>query len=176
MKPIGVVRRVDDLGRIVIPKEIRKTLRIRDGEALEIFVEKDMIALKKYSTMKDLDDVSADLANSINQTLLKDVLVTDLDKVIATSVNKSDKYMEKRLSKYLENQMLTREIVIEKNIINIEFIDSTREKCSYVISPIISSGDAIGSVIVFSNTESISDLEVKMAALSANFLAKYIEQ
>ena len=75
MKSTGVVRRVDDLGRIVIPKEIRRTLRIRDGESLEIFVDREMIALKKFSKMSDMDDVSKELVEIINANIKKTVLI-----------------------------------------------------------------------------------------------------
>ena len=83
MKSTGVVRRVDDLGRIVIPKEIRRTLRIRDGESLEIFVDREMIALKKFSKMSDMDDVSKELVEIINANIKKTVLITDRDKFVA---------------------------------------------------------------------------------------------
>ena len=100
MKTTGVVRRIDDLGRIVIPKEIRRNLRIRDGESLEIFVEDEMIALKKYSSMNDLNDICKDLVNTINQVLLKNVLITDRDSVIAISGNNKNAYFKKNISKY----------------------------------------------------------------------------
>ena len=85
METTGVVRRIDDLGRIVIPKEIRRTLRIKDGSSLEIFVEKDMVALKKYSSIKSLGDFAELYADSINQTLGNIVIITDCDSVIACS-------------------------------------------------------------------------------------------
>ena len=71
MKTTGVVRRIDDLGRIVIPKEIRRTLRIRDGESLEIFVDREMIALKKYSSMDDMTEIAKTLADTISSTIKK---------------------------------------------------------------------------------------------------------
>ena len=102
MRTTGVVRRIDDLGRIVITKEMRRTLRIHDGESLEIFVEDEMIALKKYSSMSDLNDISNDLSNTINKVLLKEVLITDRDKVISSSGNLKGKYQENYISKFLE--------------------------------------------------------------------------
>ena len=143
MRTTGVVRRIDDLGRIVIPKEMRRTLRIHDGESLEIFVEDEMIALKKYSSMSDLNDISNDLSNTINKVLLKEVLITDRDKVISSSGNLKGKYQEKNISKYLEEKLANRETVIEKSVKEVEFVDGQIEKCSYTISPIIMNGDAI---------------------------------
>lgn len=176
MKTTGVVRRIDDLGRIVIPKEMRRTLRIRDGESLEIFVEDEMISLKKYSSMSDLNDIANDLVNVINQILSKEVMITDRDKVISISGNLKNKYIGKNISKFLEKKLSNREVIIEKNLIDVEFIDSQKEKCSYTLTPILMNGDVIGTVIIFSLKESITDMEVKMANLVSKFLGKHIEE
>ena len=87
MKATGVVRRIDDLGRIVIPKEIRRNLRIRDGESLEIFVDGDNIVLKKYSIMKNIDEYASNLVDSLYSLVKKSVVITDCDSVIACSGN-----------------------------------------------------------------------------------------
>lgn len=176
MRTTGVVRRIDDLGRIVIPKEMRRTLRIHDGESLEIFVEDEMIALKKYSSMSDLNDISNDLSNTINKVLLKEVLITDRDKVISSSGNLKSKYQGKNISKYLEEKLANRETVIEKSVKEVEFVDGQIEKCSYTISPIIMNGDAIGTVVIFTVSDSITDIEVKMANMASKFLGKHIEE
>lgn len=176
MKTTGVVRRIDDLGRIVIPKEMRRTLRIRDGESLEIFVEDEMIALKKYSSMSDLTDLSDDLVNTINQVISKDVLITDRDKVISISGNLKSKYLGHSISKFLEQKLNSRELVIEKNKIEVEFVEGIKEICSYTLTPILTNGDIVGAVVIFSLNDSITDTEVKMANLTSNFLGKYIEE
>ena len=176
MKTTGVVRRIDDLGRIVIPKEIRRTLRIRDGESLEIYVEDEMIALKKFSSMNDLNDICKDLVNTINQTLSKNVLITDRDCVISFSGNNKNNYLNKSISKYLEEVLNNREIVVEKDKVEVEFIDNLKEEYSYTISPIITNGDVIGSVIIFSDLEDITDLEAKLAAITSSFLSRHIEE
>ena len=176
MKTTGVVRRIDDLGRIVIPKEIRRTLRIRDGESLEIFVEDEMIALKKYSSMNDLNDICKDLVNTINQTLGKNVLITDRDSVISISGNNKNNYLNKSISKYLEEKLKNREIVVEKSKTDVEFVEDIKDKYSYTISPIITNGDVVGSVVIFSDDNNITDLEVKIAAFVSNFIGKHIEE
>ena len=176
MKTTGVVRRIDDLGRIVIPKEIRRTLRIRDGESLEIFVEDEMIALKKYSSMNDLNDICKDLVNTINHTLEKNVLITDRDSVISMSGNNKNKYLNKSISKYLEEKIKNREIVIEKNKKEVEFVENIKDKCSYTISPIITNGDVIGTIVIFSDDSDITDIEVKVSAFVSNFIGKHIEE
>ena len=120
MKSTGVVRRVDDLGRIVIPKEIRRTLRIRDGESLEIFVDREMIALKKFSTMTDMDDISKQLVDIVNTVTHQNVFITDRDNFIAGSGNLRKKYLNKPISKSLELIMKERKTIVESSLHPIE--------------------------------------------------------
>ena len=175
MKSTGVVRRVDDLGRIVIPKEIRRTLRIRDGESLEIFVDREMIALKKFSKMTDMDEISKQLVDIVNTVTGQNVFITDRDNFIAGSGNLRKKYMNKPISKYLESVMKERENVTEHGLHDIELIDSVSEKYAYVISPVIMNGDAIGLVLILSE-QNIGEVEEKMADVVSKFLGKHIEE
>ena len=174
MKSTGVVRRVDDLGRIVIPKEIRQTLRIRDGESLEIFVDREMIALKKFSKMSDMDDVSKQLVDIINAAINKTVLVTDRDKFIAGALKK--KYFEANISHYLEGVMRNRESIVFNNVQNISLVEGDIEKLASIIVPIIMNGDVMGLVLVLSEKSDIGQLEEKMATVAAQFLGKHIEE
>lgn len=176
MKSTGVVRRVDDLGRIVIPKEIRRTLRIRDGESLEIFVDREMIALKKFSKMTDIDEVSKQLVDIINGVINKNVFITDRDKFIAASGSLKRKYFNKNISKFLENIMRDRKTVIESTTHEIELVDLDKENLAYIISPIIMNGDAIGLVLVLSEKNDIGQTEEKLASVTAQFLGKHIEE
>ncbi len=176
MKSTGVVRRVDDLGRIVIPKEIRRTLRIRDGESLEIFVDREMIALKKFSKMTDMEEVSKQLVDIMNGAINKTVLITDRDRFIAASGNLKKKYLDKNISKYLETIMKDRKNVLESSVHEVELLDNDRESLSYVIHPIIMNGDAIGLVIVISDQSNIGQAEEKLVSVVAQFLGKHIEE
>lgn len=175
MKSTGVVRRVDDLGRIVIPKEIRRTLRIRDGESLEIFVDREMIALKKFSKMTDMDEISKQLVDIVNSVTGQSVFITDRDNFIAASGNLKKKYLNKPISKALEFIMKERSIVVERELHSIELIDSDEEQFAYVISPVIMNGDAIGLVLIVSE-QSIGQVEEKMADVVSKFLGKHIEE
>ena len=176
MKSTGVVRRVDDLGRIVIPKEIRRTLRIRDGESLEIFVDREMIALKKFSKMTDMDEIAKQLVDIINGVINKNVFITDRDCFIAGSGNLRKKYLSKSISKHLETIMKDRKVVIEDGLHEIELIEAEKENLAYVISPVIMNGDAIGLVLVLSEKSDIGQTDEKMAAVVAKFLGKHIEE
>ena len=176
MKSTGVVRRVDDLGRIVIPKEIRRTLRIRDGESLEIFVDKETIALKKISKMTDIEDISKELVDIINNNINKNIFITDRDKFIAASGNLRKKYIDKNISKYLEKVMNDRKIVLENTKHEIELLDNIKDFLSYIICPIIMNGDAIGLLLIISEKDDISISDEKIAYVTTQFLGKHIEE
>lgn len=176
MKSTGVVRRVDDLGRIVIPKEIRRTLRIRDGESLEIFVDKETIALKKFSKMTDIEDISKELVDIINNNINKNIFITDRDKFIAASGNLRKKYIDKNISKYLEKVMNDRKIVLENTKHEIELLDNIKDFLSYIICPIIMNGDAIGLLLILSEKDDISISDEKIAYVTTQFLGKHIEE
>lgn len=175
MKPTGVVRRIDELGRIVIPKEIRRSLRIRDGESLEIFVEKDMVALKKYSSMSDLEDVAKQVTDSIYQALKVPILVTDRDSFIAVTGNLKKKYYGKSISNTLEKVLLEREMLLESNSSKIDLSNDVFEEGSYVMCPILVDGDSVGLVVMLSLERPIGELEEKVAQITAQFLGKHIE-
>ena len=102
MKNTGVVRRIDDLGRIVIPKEIRKTLRIKDGESLEIFLSSDNIVLKKYSPLEGLQNFYKTYTDSIYSEIGNNVIIVDRDKVVAVSGDLRKKYLDKGISSELD--------------------------------------------------------------------------
>ena len=176
MKSTGVVRRVDDLGRIVIPKEIRRTLRIRDGESLEIFVDREMIALKKFSTMTDMDEISKQLVDIVNSVTNQNVFITDRDNFIAGSGSLRKKYLNNPISKSLELIMKERKTIVEHSLHSIELSDSVVEEYAYVICPIIMNGDAIGLVLIVSESSNIGQVEEKMADVVSKFLGKHIEE
>lgn len=175
MKSTGVVRRVDDLGRIVIPKEIRRTLRIRDGESLEIFVDREMIALKKFSKMTDMGDISKQLVDIVHSVTGHSVFITDRDGFISASGHLKKKYLNKPISKTLEMIMKERSTIVEKSAHSIELLESLEEAYAYVISPVIMNGDAIGLVLIVSE-QYIGQVEEKMADVVSKFLGKHIEE
>ena len=176
MKSTGVVRRVDDLGRIVIPKEIRRTLRIRDGESLEIFVDREMIALKKFSKMNDIEEISKQIVDIMYNAIGKNVFITDRDRFVAGAGDLRKKFLNKNISKYLETIMNDRKNIIENSNHNIELVDLEEENLSYVISPIIMNGDAVGLLLILSEKSDIGKTEEKMASVFAQFLGKHIEE
>src|SRR5574344_1756908 len=144
MKATGVVRRIDDLGRVVIPKEIRKTLRIKEGDPLEIFTDKEgEVILKKYSPIGELSEFASEYADTLAKTTGHIACITDKDTVIAVSGGSKKEYLEQNIMHYKENytskETNNMSIPITKNDTN------EKQKNSQVVYPIIAGGDAIGS-------------------------------
>lgn len=183
MKATGIVRRIDDLGRVVVPKEIRRTLRIREGDPLEIFTDKDgEIILKKYSPIGELGPFAKQYAEALAQTTGHIICISDKDQVIAVSGGSKRELLEKQISKDLEVAINDRESIVanadEKKFIDILYDTSTREYTSEVIMPIISEGDAIGAVMILSKESKtkMGEVETKLAHSAAGFLGKQMEQ
>ena len=148
MKQTGVTRKIDELGRIVIPKEIRKNLGIRDGETLEIFTSEDSIILKKYFEVRKYEDLSSKLCELIKNIYNVDLVITDREKVI-TSSNKNIVENTRLNNKFLE-LIDNREMFINKELSTINFgVDISGY---FTVIPIIASSDSLGLVILISET------------------------
>ena len=186
MKATGIVRRIDDLGRVVIPKEIRRTLRIREGDPLEIFVDRDgEVILKKYSPIGELGDFAKEYADALYESIGHVALIADRDAIIAVSGGPKKEYLNKALGSLVERSMEDRKSVltgahmadrVHGTLIG-DDEDETRHT-AIVIAPIISEGDPIGAVILCSKDPDarMGDLELKLAETAAGFLAKQMEQ
>lgn len=180
MKATGIVRRIDDLGRVVIPKEIRRTLRIREGDPLEIFTDREgEIILKKYSPIGELGAFAREYAESLAQTAGHLTCIVDKDQIIAVS-GAAKRVFEKHISGELEQCINQRTTVIadrKENTFVPMLEDSETEGYNYqLITPIISEGDAMGAVIFLSQDKKMGELEGKLAQSAAGFLGKQMEQ
>lgn len=177
MKATGIVRRIDDLGRVVIPKEIRRTLRIREGDPLEIFTDREgEIILKKYSPIGELGTLAKLYAESLSQTLGCTVCITDMDQIVAASGPGKKELQDQFISKDLEKILLQRKMILEKAGQS-GFIKVTPELAGVAdeaICPIISEGDVIGSVTILNKDEKrkFGEMEQKVAASAADFLGR----
>ncbi len=180
MKATGIVRRIDDLGRVVIPKEIRRTMRIREGDPLEIFTERDgEVIFKKYSPIGELGEFAAGYAETLAKTSGLPVVITDKDSVIAVSGAPKKELVEKRISEDIEKMM-------EKKIIfaveagenaGVPVVDGSEKYFAGVVAPIVSEGDTIGSVMMVSDKENmpVGEVEKKLCQSAAGFLGKHME-
>ena len=173
MKLAGIVRRIDELGRIVIPKEIRKTLHIKNGENLEIFINDDQIILKKYSELGNMQELSDTITETLNNILKANILISDTDKFISISGPLKKKYLKEEISETILKYINDRKNVILKD----KKINITKDKVenkNIFISPIISNGDAIGALIIISDKELTSN-NLESVTLLSKVLAKHIE-
>lgn len=183
MKATGVVRRIDDLGRVVVPKEIRRTLRIKEGDPLEIFTDKEgEIILKKYSPIGELSEFASEYVDTLTKTTGHIACITDKDTIIAVAGAPKKDLLEKEVSSELEKIMEEQENYVSKenNDLSVPITQNEdKEKIynSQVIYPIVSDGNAIGSVILISkdNKTKMSEVEKKLAQSAASFLGKQME-
>ncbi|MDR0949247.1 MAG: stage V sporulation protein T [Lachnospiraceae bacterium] len=181
MKATGIVRRIDDLGRIVIPKEIRRTLRIRESDPLEIFTDREgEIILKKYSPIGEMTSFAKQYAESLSQVSGHTALIADRDQFISVSGGYKN-LMGRSISKALEDKVNNRELITaskgDRNFIAVSE-DVVEEYYHEVIAPIISEGDVIGSVILIETDSKLKmgEVEQKLALSAAGFLGRQMEQ
>lgn len=162
MKATGIVRRIDDLGRVVVPKEIRRVLRIREGDPLEIYTgNAGEVILKKYSPISELSQFADEYAETVSKVLGATILVSDTDQVISAWGSGKKEYADKKVDNELDK------IIQSKN----RYLNDSK-----IVVPIISQGDPIGSITILPKEHSVlGDTELKIAEIGASFLAKQME-
>ena len=179
MKATGIVRRVDDLGRIVIPKEIRRTLKIREGDPLEIYTEKDGgVIFRKYSPMGDLQELAAQICESIGSNTGRIAAVSDRDAIIALSGAPKRELMDKPNSPELGRLMEQRKHYRHNpGDTPVKVSDSSEKYHLGVASPILCQGDLMGCVMLLmdENTGPMAESDQKLAQTVAGFLGKQME-
>lgn len=181
MRATGIVRRIDDLGRVVIPKEIRRTLRIRESEPLEIFTGKEgEIILKKYSPIHEMTGFAKQYTESLSQVSGRIAMVADRDQLIAVSGGMKNA-LGKNISRELEGRMEKRETFQaakgERGFLPV-WEEMPEEIVSEAVCPIISEGDMTGAVILLEtdHKRKMNEGDLKLIQAAAGFLGKQIEQ
>ena len=177
MKATGIVRRIDDLGRVVIPKEIRRNLRIREGDPLEIFTDREgEVILKKYSPVADLGRFAQEYAESLTEGTGHAVLICDQDEVVAAAGLPDKRVVEQPITEHVEEVMRNRKTYLSNSPNDRPPVDGC-EFASQVVAPIIVEGDIAGAVVLLSRDMTpMGDMEIKMAETAAGFLAKQLGQ
>lgn len=177
MQDTGIVRRIDDLGRVVIPKEIRRTLKIREGDPLEIYTNKEELILKKYSPVASIGGGAKAVADELAAVTEKTCVVTDCDAVICVSGGKMKDYIGKNLSeKFTEAVRGKKSLLISRadggTVIPLVHGDDLSAE-NQIIVPVTADGDCYGAVMLFDKdkTARFSSHEVKLAMLGAGILA-----
>ncbi len=184
MKATGIVRRIDDLGRVVIPKEIRRTMRIREGDPLEIYTNREgEVIFKKYSPIGELSSFAGEYAETLSKVCGLSVVITDRDAVIATAGVSRKEYGDKRISGELEAIISSRQMYVREE--NSDYVYVTEDATSHYVRcamPIIAEGDLIGCVCSLGDAEgkdedlfSDAHVEEKLIQTAANFLSKQHE-
>ena len=184
MKATGIVRRIDELGRVVVPKEIRRTLRIREGDPLEIFSDRHgEIILKKYSPMGELGTFAREYAEALNKSLEHMVMICDRDSVIAAAGAQKKEYLDHAVSREMEQIMEQRQPVMtdrRKGLqpVSVTQQDNAKEVVAQIIVPVISEGETTGAVVVLTKQENakLGETEMKVAQTTAGFLGRQLEQ
>jgi AbrB family transcriptional regulator (stage V sporulation protein T) len=173
--------RSDELGRVVVPKEIRRTLRIREGDPLEIFTDREgEIILKKYSPIGELGNFAQQYAETLAQTSGHTVCITDRDQVIAVAGGSKKEYLGKNISKELEHLIQQRMPLMaraeDKKFIPL-LAEGVKQYLSEIISPILCQGDSIGAVALLGNSAGtrMGDVEQALATSAAGFLGRQME-
>ena len=183
MKATGIVRRIDDLGRVVIPKEIRRTLRIREGDPLEIYVDRDgAVILKKYSPIGELGEFAKEYVESLHDAVGHIAMIADRDTVIAVAGAPKKEFLGKPVGPAVERAMEERKPVVENGAERAEspVLDDGEVSrfLAQVVAPIVAAGDPVGAVVICSREPgaAMRELELKLAETAAGFLAKQLEQ
>lgn len=171
MKATGIVRRIDDLGRVVIPKEIRRTLKIRESEPLEIFTDRNgEIILKKYSPIGEISTSAQQLADAAAKTCGKLFCICDQEQVVAAAGPENKKYQGKSLSKAMEQRLFDRDFIPENNSYYLVTDDDAHTEQALV--PVTRDGDPVGAVcfLGMKRTDPISEVDAKVAEMIARYL------
>ena len=184
MRATGIVRRIDELGRVVIPKEIRRTLRIREGDPLEIFTDHDgEVVLKKYSPIVEIAAIAKDYTDSLHRTLGHVALICDRDAIVSSSGAAKREYVEKALSPDVEQILQSRQISVLNMMAGAKMIPVTSDDhpeayTAQIVAPILADGEIIGGLILLSREAGLtmSDVDRKVAETTANIVGKQMEQ
>ena len=179
MKATGIVRRIDDLGRVVIPKEIRRTLRIREGDPLEIFTENDgEVIFKKYSLIGEISGFAGQIAESIAKNTDFPIVVLDRDHCIAAAGMSKKEVLERRISQQAEDVLEQRASYVAKADAKKVYPLEGVARAAAVFMPIIAAGDISGAVIMLENESGSypTEADEKLCSVAAQFLGKQMEE
>ena len=172
MKETGILRRIDELGRIVVPKEIRKKLKIREGDNLDIFVSEDNVILRKYSPLNDLEAILSILLTAIKKINNIVIVVTDLTKVIAST--KTEIATDEAITETLIQLLFQKEQIHVNKSMSVQITDSYSSNQNLFIKPIVIYGDLFGAVILFNEFESLHSQQ-EIIDLIHYFCSEYIQ-
>lgn len=164
MKSTGMIRKIDDLGRIVIPKEIRNNLKIRENDSLEIYIEEDKMVLKKFNKLASYEEQANYIIKSFDKIFNLNIVVVDMTKVLFCSKNKKDSLLNKELSNDLINLISERKIIVNKEISKVNWFKNIELMTCKLVFPIIDNIELLGAVILISDKK-VTDYEIAIVKL-----------
>ena len=184
MRATGIVRRIDELGRVVIPKEIRRTLRIREGDPLEIFTDHDgEVVLKKYSPIGEISAIARDYTDSLYRTLGHIACISDRDTVVSISGTNKKEILEKPLSAEVEQILQNRATSVRNSADGMRMLpvtgdDHPEQYAAQIIVPILADGEIMGGLILLSRESGVgmTDIDQKVAETTAAIIGRQMEQ
>ena len=181
MKATGIVRRIDDLGRVVIPKEIRRTLRIKEGDSLEIFTDRESLVLQKYSPIKSIEANAQTVADGLYELTQKQCVVCDNDRVLCVSGSRNKDFCGRELSSQLESAVKRRKSITQSRVDGVSVLpvfegEQTELVENRIIVPIVNQGDCYGVVVLSdaNKNEKPQPNDVKFVQLGAKLLANQV--
>lgn len=171
----GLTRKIDGMGRLIIPKEIRKKYNILENDYLEFFFDNEGFYLKKYSRLSKLSKLAQELTDILYNYLGAEVMIAEKDKIIAYSGIYRDKYINKLVSKKFYKSIKRREDLFEKYTKELEIIDGDIINCSYINKTLVADYEEIGIICLYRENENVDESDLKIVNIVASFLIKYIE-
>ena len=175
MENTNIIKKIDELGRIVLPKEIRRRLKLRTDDFLEMYVDNELLCLKKYSKLKGLKKFAQNLTDMLYFYTKKEILITDKYNIIAYTGNDRKKYIDKEISEKLLESISRRDSIMQNHLKELFLINGEEIKCSYVMDTIISNSEYIGLVIMYSKDDILSEHDMNVIKILSSFLNKYLE-
>lgn len=174
MKATGIVRRIDDLGRVVIPKEIRRTMKIREGEPLEIYTDAGgSVIFRKYSPAGELSGLAGHLCDAVYKICGRPLVICDRDSIIAAAGTQKKELDGKPITQELEELMQARQIQKPQPAVPVTVTVPGVE--ASLVAPIIAGGDLSGCVAFLAWDAPPGEWDIKLAQTAATFLSKQME-
>lgn len=171
MKSTGMIRKIDELGRIVIPKEIRNNLNIRENESMEIYIEEDKMILKKFNKLLSLEQRCKELIDVFDKVFNLKIIITDLNKVAVCSKPLNEEFNNKEITKELFDLINDRKVIISKEIKNLNWFKNAELKSCSILFPIIDNTELLGGIIMISEKK-ITDYEIAIIKLFSLLIKK----
>ena len=176
MYEYGICRKIDGMGRLVIPKEIRDRYNIKENDYLEFYLIEDGFNIKKHSKLGRVKQLTQELTDIINQFLNAEVLIAERDKILAYSGNKKDEFLDKEISNELFKSINRRESLFEAYKKDLKLVKDSVINCSYINETIVSNCEEVGIICLFREDRSVDETDLKVIKIVSSFLTKYLEE